>query len=178
MDRRWQKTRKAIFKSFRALLEKKRYDHITVQEIIDGADVGRSTFYAHFETKDLLLEGLCAEMFHHVFENDPCPFQGQDYTLQAKLSHILWHVLESRSDLSSLFLSDSSTLFMSYFKKHLRLIFQEHIDEFSPSVPKEFLLHHVTCSFAEGVKWWAQEDFSTPLNDVCDYILQTLPLHR
>ena len=68
MDRRQQKTRKAIFRAFRTLLEKKRYDHITVQEIIDEADVGRSTFYAHFETKEMLLEAMCSEIFFHVFE--------------------------------------------------------------------------------------------------------------
>lgn len=76
MDRRQLKTRKAILRAFRALPEKKRYDHITVQEIIDGADVGRSTFYAHFETKDLLPDALCGEMFHRIFEDDPCPLGG------------------------------------------------------------------------------------------------------
>ena len=59
MDRRQKKTSESIFKSFITLLSKKHYNQITVGEIIEHANVGRATFYAHFETKDYLLKSLC-----------------------------------------------------------------------------------------------------------------------
>ncbi len=38
-----------------ALLLEKRYDRITIQDILDRADVGRSTFYEHYWDKEDLL---------------------------------------------------------------------------------------------------------------------------
>ena len=46
-DRRVNKTKKAIYQAFLQLLNDKGYDATTVQDIIDLADVGRSTFYCH-----------------------------------------------------------------------------------------------------------------------------------
>ena len=63
MDRRQRKTREAIFAAFIALLSKKDFSQITVGEIIDKADVGRATFYSHFETKDFLLVKSCFVTF-------------------------------------------------------------------------------------------------------------------
>ncbi len=58
-DRRVRRTQKLLHEALIALLLAKNYDTITVQEILDRADVGRSTFYAHFQSKDeLLLSGM------------------------------------------------------------------------------------------------------------------------
>ncbi|MBN9310326.1 MAG: TetR/AcrR family transcriptional regulator [Devosia sp.] len=56
MDRRVRKTREALYSAFVALIVERGYDAISVQDIIDAADVGRTTFYAHFKSKDELLK--------------------------------------------------------------------------------------------------------------------------
>ncbi len=94
-DRRAQRTRELLNKAMFGLMVEKRYDKITVQDIIDRANVGRSTFYDHYQDKEELavsslvhmFEQLnatlageqkdderllpCAELFHHVAENYP-----------------------------------------------------------------------------------------------------------
>jgi AcrR family transcriptional regulator len=54
-DRRVRRTRERLQQALVALILEKGYDRITVQDLIDRADVGRSTFYAHYETKDDLM---------------------------------------------------------------------------------------------------------------------------
>jgi AcrR family transcriptional regulator len=55
-DRRVQRTRSALLQAFVSLmLEPRRYDQITVADIVGRANVGRSTFYEHFRNKDEIL---------------------------------------------------------------------------------------------------------------------------
>jgi AcrR family transcriptional regulator len=51
-DRRVNRTQEMLYQALSTLMLEKRYDDITVQDIIDRADVGRSTFYAHFKDKE------------------------------------------------------------------------------------------------------------------------------
>jgi len=50
-DRRVRRTREALHKALMSLALEKEYDAITVQEVLDRADIGRSTFYMHFQSK-------------------------------------------------------------------------------------------------------------------------------
>lgn len=54
-DRRVQRTRALLQDALRAMMVEKGYEDTTVQDIIDRANVGRSTFYAHFADKETLL---------------------------------------------------------------------------------------------------------------------------
>jgi len=69
-DRRVRRTKQRLHDALESLIIEKGYDKITVQDLIDRADVGRSTFYAHYETKDDLVVGWidqrAAEMDLHM----------------------------------------------------------------------------------------------------------------
>lgn len=72
-DRRIQKTKKLLADSLARLMREKEYDAITIQDIIDKANVGRSTFYAHYESKEMLLLNninFQRELIHFT-SNDP-----------------------------------------------------------------------------------------------------------
>ena len=54
-DRRVRRTRELLRSALLSLIMEKGYERITVQDILDRADVGRSTFYAHYRDKEALL---------------------------------------------------------------------------------------------------------------------------
>ena len=51
-DRRILRTRDTLGDALVELMQEKTFDEITVQEVLDRAGVGRSTFYAHYRDKD------------------------------------------------------------------------------------------------------------------------------
>lgn len=54
-DRRVRRTRRLLHEAFINLVLEKGFERLTVQDILDRADVGRSTFYSHFRDKEALL---------------------------------------------------------------------------------------------------------------------------
>jgi AcrR family transcriptional regulator len=58
LDRRVQKTRKLLQDALIELVAEKGYEAVSIREILDQANVGRSTFYAHFQDKEQLLHSI------------------------------------------------------------------------------------------------------------------------
>lgn len=174
MDRRQRKSRKAIFDAFTALLRTKRYEQITVQDIIDAADISRSTFYAHFETKDMLLKAMCSDIFDHIFAGELCEYHDHAPHLQARLSHILFHLQEQASHVLGILSCESGQLFMAYFKDRLRALFSMYLHEFPQTVPQDFLLNHLVGSFSEAVRWWTDRAMADPPETVAEYYMHSI----
>src|SRR5918992_5009007 len=65
-DARVQRTRDALGDALVALMQEKPFDTITVQDVLDRAHVGRSTFYSHYSDKDDLLMSDADEFYERV----------------------------------------------------------------------------------------------------------------
>ena len=163
MDRRQQKTRTAIFKAFGTLLGHKNYNNITVQEIIDEANIGRSTFYAHFETKDDLLKELCKELFGHIIDSAiDCSHTHGLYSdnsvPNSVFCHLLQHLEENHNNVLGLLSCESSEIFLRYFKDSLnelvRMQFVNQSRKRNTSLPSDFLVNHISSSFVDTIQWW------------------------
>ncbi|MBE7020789.1 MAG: TetR/AcrR family transcriptional regulator [Ruminococcaceae bacterium] len=162
MDRRQKKTREAIFKAFTSLLSEKDYEHITVGEIIENADVGRATFYSHFETKDFLLKELCGELFCHIFDGIYEKNEHHHiFTCDAPDSvflHLFQHLQKNDNNILELLSGKSNELFFRYFKNNLVDLIKCQLHLFShkktEALPESFLVNHIASTFTETIQWW------------------------
>jgi AcrR family transcriptional regulator len=66
VDRRVQRTKASLHDALIGLAREKPYPSIAVKEILDRANVGRSTFYTHFRDKDDLLESGIHEILRSI----------------------------------------------------------------------------------------------------------------
>ncbi len=91
-----------------------------------------------------------------------------------KLGHILYHLRESKSNLKGILGGESGELFMRFLKKYLFDLFGRYIDDFSHTIPEDFLLHYLAGSFAETVKWWMKEDAVHSPEEIASFYMAML----
>ncbi len=183
MDRRQLKTREAIFAAFTELLSEKRYNAISVQDIIDRANVGRTTFYSHFETKDYLLRDLCEELFGHIIDTAMGLPHGHYHCScgseeDSVFLHLLRHLRENDRNILELLSSQNNEIFLKYFKCNLKkLIISQYADTGmlkNSHLPEDYLVGHIASSFVETVDWWLSRKMTESPETIAEYYLSVV----
>ena len=178
MDRRQRKTREAIFAALISLLSEKDFSQITVGEIIDEADVGRATFYAHFETKDFLLKELCEELFCHIFDatHDHQPDHRHIFDCDAPDSvflHLIQHLQKNDNHILELLSSRNNELFLHYFKINLQKLVVSQLPLFAgrkdKKLPESFWISHIASTFVETIRWWISNGMQESPETIAEY---------
>ena len=162
LDRRVRRTRELLRAALLALITEKGYARITVQDIIDRADVGRSTFYAHFRDKeDLLFYGLeeLRGAFHpgEAGAADARP-RGQSPTL-AVFEHFaahreVWKAMAGKRG------AEAFTRYLHEFLSDLlRSELRARLPDGAPRVPLDAVVEFAASSMIGlGVRWWLEQD--------------------
>jgi AcrR family transcriptional regulator len=180
MDRRQRKTREAIFSAFINLLSKKDFSQITVGEIIETADIGRATFYAHFETKDFLLKELCEELFCHLFDSMDEKGNGHRHIFECSAPESVFlqlaqHLKKNDNNILALLACPNNDMFLQYFKRNLAELVESQLSLFKSAknerLPESFLINHISATFVETVKWWVDKGMKESPETLAEYFL-------
>lgn len=183
MDRRQKKTREAIFNAFTELLSKKHFNQITVGEIIEKADIGRATFYAHFETKDFLLKELCEELFCHIFDAAEEGVQKHKHIFDCDapssvILHLLQHLQKNDNNILELLACENNELFLRYFKENLKILIKNQPQIFEnkkgKELPDDYWINHVSSTFVETVRWWLNSGMKESPETLSNYFLTVI----
>lgn len=180
MDRRQRKTREAIFSAFTELLSEKNFKQITVSDIIDRADIGRATFYAHFETKDFLLKELCEELFCHIFDSSSESDCEHRHIFNCNepdsvFKHLFEHLYKNDNQILELLSSENNELFLKYFKANLLQLVESQFNTFNGQkasfLPRNFYINHIASTFVETARWWIENEMEQSPQEITELFL-------
>jgi AcrR family transcriptional regulator len=157
------------------ILEKK-YESITVQEILDRADVGRSTFYMHFQDKDeLLISGfqyLRSLLISAQAASAALPGKSYERIIGFSLA-MFEHVSEYRGVIRALLDSNAEAI----VRRHIHSVLVAVIDhEVKMELQKrkrgncpispELLAHFLVSTYISVLSWWLNAKNPMPPKDI------------
>ena len=162
-DRRVRRTRKLLHDAFISLVIEKGYERITIQDILDRADVGRSTFYVHYRDKEALLTASFDEMRGQLErELADIPAAGAlDVTLPAAL--LFEHAYRNQRVYRAMCGRAGGAFVQRYLRRLigdlLRKRLQPQFDRAGTEVPAEVAAEFYTSAALGVLVWWIDQDF-------------------
>jgi AcrR family transcriptional regulator len=165
VDRRVRRTRELLRSALLSLILEKGYERVTVRDIIDRADVGRSTFYAHFTGKDdLFLAGF--DEVRRLFE-PPGSLAGTTTAGETRLwpsARVFEHFWEYRTVWKAMAGKQGGNLVRRRLHELLCEVVREQLRPLAPRgephtrVPLEVLVQFTADALLGLGLWWLDED--------------------
>lgn len=176
MDRRVLRTLQSLRTALLELIKEKKYDEISIEEITERANVGRTTFYLHYKDKeDLLMEEISAIMYERAQVLSEIPFSvwlpasEEDLKKNIALQPLLlvFEHIHNNSELYNLLLKSTNS---SKIVERIRTISTDAIVKFVETkmetdpipllseVPIEFFAAFFSGALISVVGWWIRED--------------------
>src|SRR5262245_32197205 len=161
-DRRIQRTRKLLQDALIALILEKGYEAVTVQDIIDRANVGRSTFYAHFlDKQQLLLSGFEQLRVFLVKQHAAMAASGEQ-RLGFSLA-MFEHALSYRRVYRALIGKQSGAVMVRHMQEMLTDVVREELAALAPRddtvpIPLEIVVQYTVSVFMGLLSWWADHE--------------------
>jgi AcrR family transcriptional regulator len=164
-DRRVRRTRRLLRGALLALVAEKGYDRVTVQHVLDRADVGRATFYAHFRDKDDLLlsgfdelrEAIRSAMARYERGDHAPPIPGLEMT-RALFEHVAAHRALYRGlaggRAGALVLGRARAELVTLVRAHFERVAAQQRAE--PTVALEVLAEHTVGALLGVLTWWLE----------------------
>jgi AcrR family transcriptional regulator len=173
-DRRSERTRHALGEALVALLQEHRYADLTVQDILDRANIGRSTFYAHYWDKDDLLASEIEKMLNALIkrmQETPCT------TLLPSLG-LLQHVQEQTHLYRALMRGQGLDLVLRTLRTHLCAAVEERLRA-TPSltltpVARTVMAQSVVGTFLALLVWWMETESPLSAEEVDTHYQQLI----
>ena len=159
IDRRSRRTRQALHQALIRLIVERGYDEITVADIADAADTGRSTFYAHFTDKDDLLRSAGGYLRRVlVMEHEAAAASSgiaEDRILGFS-RFMTAHLYEQRQIFHALMRGQGGPIFLEMIRDVLCEIVRKELPA-SPSgepLEREVAVQFVVGGYITVVTWW------------------------
>ena len=161
MDRRISRTRAMLQHALISLILRKDYEEITIQDICDAANVGRSTFYAHYTGKDDLkrsgFEHLRKELFDRQREALVASGDIKDRSLRFSLT-MFEHAREHIDLYRALIGGRGVTVSLGNIREILSDLVRNEcavtIDNTVDMLPRELIVQYVVGAYMAVLIWW------------------------
>lgn len=160
IDRRVARSRELLHQALFSLILEKAYEAITVEDICERANVGRSTFYAHFTSKDDLkrrgLEHLRRELIDHQRKaSSPADenVRGLAFTL-TMFEHARDHIHLYRALVGSRGGAIALTTIRQTLCEIVRGELAEIQDKDAHGIPREFAVQYIVGAYMAVLTWW------------------------